>query len=164
MATKEQKLQNMILAFANSKHVTNLGLTKLYKLIYFADVRHLREHGRTITGLPYIKLQNGPVPNNVDHTVRTMARNGSVLYETKKLSDSHYIHKIDSGSIKTNSNVFTENEIDSILWSIKKYGKKTATALSEISHEEPAWNYAELNKTMSEELMMYGTKEDPEGL
>ena len=37
MALDLKKLKNMILYFANSPYVSDLGMTKLYKLLYFAD-------------------------------------------------------------------------------------------------------------------------------
>jgi uncharacterized phage-associated protein len=38
------------------------GAIKLFKLLYFLDMLHFRETGRTVTGLQYTALPWGPVP------------------------------------------------------------------------------------------------------
>ncbi|MDZ4772472.1 MAG: hypothetical protein SGI72_04995 [Planctomycetota bacterium] len=58
-----EKLRNLIIVIAEHPKVTSLGLTKLWKLISFADVTALREHGATITGSDFVKYPHGPVPS-----------------------------------------------------------------------------------------------------
>jgi hypothetical protein len=43
-------------------------------------------------------------------------------------------------------------------------GRKSAVALSELSHREPSWHYAEMMGKLAPELIAYGVKEDPDGL
>jgi len=43
-------------------------------------------------------------------------------------------------------------------WAVKR------AALSELSHQEPAWRYAGRLAKLEPELMLYGSSEDPEGL
>jgi uncharacterized phage-associated protein len=46
----------------------------------------------------------------------------------------------------------------------RKLGKSTATKLSDLSHEEPAWIYASMQGKLSQSLMLYGAEEDADGL
>lgn len=56
----QEKLVNLIIYFVkNTKHC---GITKLCKLLYFADFRHFRETGTSITGMTYMAWRHGPVP------------------------------------------------------------------------------------------------------
>lgn len=52
---------------ANTKHA---GLVKVFKLLYYLDMLHFRETGRSVTGLMYKALPYGPVPTDLYHEVR----------------------------------------------------------------------------------------------
>ena len=65
-----EKLKAAMLCIASRPDVTGLGLTKLCKLVYFADARHLREAGASITGSEFIKYQHGPVPSRGEKAVK----------------------------------------------------------------------------------------------
>lgn len=58
-----EKLINAIIYF--SKHTSNLGITKLMKLLFFFDFHHFRETGKSSTGLDYYAWEMGPVPKDV---------------------------------------------------------------------------------------------------
>lgn len=38
---------------------------KLFKILYFADMMHLKEHGRPIVTNDYVAMKNGPVPSTL---------------------------------------------------------------------------------------------------
>ncbi len=46
------------------------GRTKLAKLLFYCDWRHLKETGRTITGLSYLTYPFGPLPKNLNDALR----------------------------------------------------------------------------------------------
>src|SRR5258708_31425518 len=63
-----EKLINAIIYFLGaSKHVHTL---KLFKLLNFADFEHFRQTGRTITGLDYSALPQGPVPTKLYEEIK----------------------------------------------------------------------------------------------
>jgi len=76
IATFERhKLLEAIVYFAtNAKHV---GAIKLFKLLYYLDMLHFRETGRSVTGLTYHALSYGPVPtelyNELNHPAADLA-------------------------------------------------------------------------------------------
>jgi uncharacterized phage-associated protein len=58
-----EKLINAIIYFLReTRHAHTL---KLFKLLNFADFEHFRQTGRTITGLQYRALPQGPVPTSL---------------------------------------------------------------------------------------------------
>ncbi len=60
---EREKLLEAIAYFAtNTKHV---GVIKLFKLLYYLDMLHFRETGRSVTGLTYHALSYGPVPTGL---------------------------------------------------------------------------------------------------
>lgn len=58
-----EKLLNLIAYFV--KNTKNCGKTKLFKLLYYADCRHFKETGKTITDLKYFTWGKGPVPKEL---------------------------------------------------------------------------------------------------
>ena len=46
------------------------GLVKLFKLLYYLDMLHFRETGRSVTGLSYRALPYGPVPTQLYEEMR----------------------------------------------------------------------------------------------
>jgi uncharacterized phage-associated protein len=161
MPLATHKLDDLILYLGSSPHVENLGITKLWKLIYFIDVAFLRETGASLTGSEYIKYDHGPVPSRGEKRLKNLDKEGRVLVKAE-----------DHGSYRQN-HVFTVDEeapafhteeqqmIDAVCL---RYGRKTATYLSEVSHDEPAWIHAGKLQKLSPTLMCYGSKEDAEDL
>jgi len=60
---ERQKLLDCIVLY--STHTKNCGLVKLFKLLYFTDMLHFGQTGRTVTGLDYSAWQWGPVPREL---------------------------------------------------------------------------------------------------
>ena len=56
----KEKLINLIIYFVTKTR--HCGKTKLFKLLYLADFRCVKETGRSITGLDYYAWKKGPVP------------------------------------------------------------------------------------------------------
>ncbi len=156
------KLRNLVLAVAAHPEVKNLGVTKLWKLIYFADVTALREHGTTITESEFIKYPHGPVPSRGERVLKAMRRDGAVSTEQRAVG--RFTQTCIEGSAHADLNVFSREERDVIDKVCRELGGETAQALSELSHDEPAWVVASELDKLDPQLMHYGRSEDPEGL
>ncbi len=160
---EKEKLKNLILMIAQHPTVTELGITKLAKLIYFADARALRELGSTITHSEYIKYQHGPVPSRLEKVIKEMRRNDE-LDEKRVIKNENYEHHPVTAKKKPDLSCFSSEELEIIDQVIRELGPKRATTLSDQSHQEPAWIYAQSLKKLDPELIAYSTSEDPEGL
>lgn len=162
MSVNLEKLKAVVLFIGAHPSVSDLGQTKLYKLIYFSDVRHLRATGSSITGSEYIKYQHGPVPSRGEKAIKQLRANGSIDVEQVPFADyvmnKITVHESPSGS------VLTPSEIETLSVVCESLGRINASSLSRLSHDEPAWVYAEQLQKLSPELMMYGHVEDVEGL
>ncbi len=153
-----EKLQELILFIANHPNVTDLGLTKLYKLIYFADVECLRALGQTATGSEYIKYEHGPVPSRGEKQLK-MLRKAGALVTVKEPYGAYFIERViakEGGA----PNVFLPQELQVLEHVCQRCGNQTASYLSELSHLEPAWHYAQLHDKLAAELMAYGYEEE----
>lgn len=162
MSLNIKKLKNIILYIASHPNVRKLGDTKLYKLIYFADVDSLREYGKSITGSDYIKYKHGPVPSRAEKSVKSLKKDGYI--HTELVRHGSYTRNAISALKEPDLSVFEPNEIDRIDHICKVLGSKSASALSGISHDEPAWACTKILSKMSPSLMMYGAEESPDGL
>ena len=59
----------------------HFGLTKLTKLLYFADAAAYRKHGAPITGATYLHFPHGPYPANWHQLRREMQDAGDVCID-----------------------------------------------------------------------------------
>lgn len=161
MAVDTHKLNNLILHLGASPHVSNLGKTKLWKLIYFIDAEFLREIGRSLTKSEYIKYDHGPVPSRGERNLKVLSRDGAIHVKPVDYGSyqQHHITTIEDIEVG-----FTKEEKVIIDRICRKYGRSTATHLSEISHLEPSWANATNMDKINPELMFYGYEEDQEGL
>ena len=157
-----KKFDELVLIIANHPNVTDLGLTKLYKLLYFAEVECLRTKGDMITGAEYLKYELGPVPSRGEKQLKALKR-AEHLLTVKEPYGTYFIERV-IPQRAADCDVFDAQELQAIERVCQRYGNKTATYLSELSHQEPAWHYAALRGKLSPELMVYGQAEDPDEL
>lgn len=158
----EDKFKALVLYIGNSPFVNNLGITKLWKLIYFIDAAALRVLGNSVTGSEFIKYEHGPVPGKGEKIIKQMRKNG----EVEVIQENHHTFRINRivAKIDIQNDVFSLEEISLIEEILQTYGQQTASYLSELSHREPAWHYAASLQKLEPTLMLYGSEEDPEGL
>ena len=95
MSVDNKKMANLILYLAGHPNVSGLGLTKLYKLVFFSDVTHLRSHGSSITGSEYIKYPFGPVPSRGEKVLKQLAKNQKVEVRSTSLNETRDIRRVD---------------------------------------------------------------------
>lgn len=64
----EEKIVNAIKYFV--KNTNNIGLTKLFKLLYFLDFMYFKEHNLSITLYDYYAYDFGPVPEELYRSIK----------------------------------------------------------------------------------------------
>lgn len=158
----DHKLSELIVYLGQHPEVQNLGLTKLWKLIFFVDAKAVRDLGEPVTGSEFIKYQHGPVPSRGDKFLRKLVKCGDVKTSqrtvgAKTLNEVVAVRPADMS-------VFSADERALIDEVCSDLGRKTAVALSDLSHKEPSWHYAEMMGKLSPELIAYGCEEDSDWL
>lgn len=162
MAVDESRFRELVLLTGSSPDVDQLGITKLWKLLYFIDAEALREIGRTITESEYIKYKLGPVPSRGEKILGKLRREEAITTVPEKVG-GFPLNKIVPTQAPDESK-FSQEELGVIRRILKRHGKRTASALSELSHKEPSWRAAQKRDKISASLMAYGESEDPDGL
>jgi uncharacterized phage-associated protein len=119
---------------------------KLFKILYFADQKHLVRYGRPIIGDTYIAMKDGPVP--------------STLYDAiKSINDTHYFFELFKGKLKTRDYLIlsdiepdieelSESDIECLLESIDENAELSFLKLRNKSHGI-AWGKANRDDKIS---------------
>jgi len=126
------------------------GFHKLFKILYFAEKKHLALYGRSILGDRYVAMQAGPVPSNTYDLLKVL-RGDSLfsidvdLSKDFEVSNNHYVHLLEP---KYDYDIFSESEIECLKFSIAENKNLTFGILKEKSHDE-AWKSADKEDTIS---------------
>jgi uncharacterized phage-associated protein len=126
------------------------GFHKLFKILYFAEQKHLAKYGRPIFSDTYVAMKNGPVPSSVYDILKIVK--GESRYAMPELidffgkffsiRDHHHVH-IEDKSIDLD--LFSESEIECLVESINENRFLGFQTLSDKSHDF-AWKNAEPNE------------------
>jgi len=162
MSLHREKLKDAIVYVSSHSGVRDLGLTKLFKLLYFADSAHLREYGESITGSDYIKYEHGPVPSRGEKCVRQLRKDERLRVEKVPYAGVEMMSISAVGAPSWSA--LADEEVATLDVICSQLGRETAAMLSKKSHTEPAWVAAQMLQKLSDELMLYGAVEDPDGL
>lgn len=133
----------------------NIGMTALYKLLYFIDFDYYEKYDEQLMGLTYIKNHYGPTPREFVRVVDEMKKNG----ELEEVKSSYFAYEqrkfLPRQSADLTSLSARETEmIDNVL---ARYADKSAAELTRLSHEDTPWIAAEEGKNIEYELVFYRT-------
>jgi len=144
-----EKAINSLLYAATKLHKADTH--KVYKILYFADQKHLLRYGRPIIGDTYIKLEFGPVPSFVKNIVD---ENIKGLEEIVAVYNRYYIKALQ----EPNLDVLSESDIECLDESIKENENLSFDELTTKSHdyayEKSSWliSYIDIAKTAGADL------------
>ena len=139
-STSLKKIKNILLYILNKCGET--FQTKMNKILFYADFLSYRQYGISISGLTYKALDYGPVP---EHWDRIYSQFDEIYQEQRIIGEKEGI--ILKTSEKPDITTFTETEIQILQTICTKFRNTSATEISRISHNEPAW--IECNPTHS---------------
>ncbi len=136
-----------------AKNCKGLTLTKLYKLLWFANIAYADEFGGILVKDVFIKQKFWPVPQLGREYIESVRASKGSQDENIQLKFSHingyeYIHI--NALREYNPDYFTETDRMILDKTIQKYGSDTATNLSAMSHDiawQEAGMYAMINIT-----------------
>lgn len=125
--------------------------TKLNKLLFYADFKHFKENGVSITGARYARLPFGPVLNDYEHFFATLIHEeGLITVDERSFSNGangEYYFTNSAPDIE----LLSDSELSTLL-GIKEYFRNiNATRISELSHNEPAYIKTENSNLISYE-------------
>lgn len=116
---------------------------KVFKIMYFADQKHLIKYGVPISNDKYIAMNNGPVPSMIYDILKALRGEG-LLVEFKEKFEPFFGLKNSftvSASQEPELDNLSESEISALLESINENKKLSFKKLTEKSHDS-AWERA----------------------
>ncbi len=141
------KLFNVVLYF--TKSIDELFKTKLNKFLFYADFSSFKKQEQSITGLEYVHLPYGPVPNKYDIIIGLMIED-HILYEIEIEYPSGALGTYFKTKKKPNMKIFNDNEKKILKKVVKIMKNKSSKEISDLSHQEDGY----LN-TKTGELISY---------
>lgn len=151
---QKEKLENVILyTLEQCGGKPNLGETVLYKLLYFFDFDHYELYGKPITGMQYVKLQFGPVPQ-----IKQFKPVIDRMINAKKIAviKQNYFNKIQKRYIalveynKKNLEREEKEVIDSV---IRKLSDMSATQIESYVHGDTPWKAPQMREVIDYDLV-----------
>jgi transcriptional regulator with XRE-family HTH domain len=131
----------------------NVGMTVLYKLLYFIDFDYYEKYEKQLMGLTYIKNHHGPTPKEFIKVIEQMKQEGEI--EEVKSKYFTYEQKKYLPIISPNLALLNGQELELIDDVLSRLASKTATELSEFSHRDMPWMSAELGEDIGYESVFY---------
>ena len=117
----------------------NLGETVLYKLLYFIDFEATEVLGHPMTGMPYVRLQYGPVPRKKEYeqVLRIMIEQE----ELKIISHEYYGHqqKRYVNLCEPDSKIFSKAEEEIINRNLMQLSDMKAAEIAHYVHGDIPW-------------------------
>jgi transcriptional regulator with XRE-family HTH domain len=110
----------------------NVGKTVINKLLYFADFNYYEKYWESITGVDYIKMPRGPVPQVMDAVIAQMEKEHQI--KQMEIPYFQYMQQRIIPLVSPDLTAVNGQEMVEIDEVIKKYGDWNAEKLSERSH------------------------------
>lgn len=135
----------------------NVGMTVLYKLLYFIDFDYYEKYEEQLMGLTYIKNHHGPTPNIFGKTVEKLIAKGEVEAIKSKFYKYDQTKYLINPNLKLDLSLLSANELAHIDAELSRLSDKTAVELSNLSHQDVPWLTAEENIPLDYEAVFYRT-------
>lgn len=139
-AESKERLREMMLFISDRcESDPTFGAIKLNKILFFSDFFSFAERSKAITGVPYKKYSQGPVPTVLKRVRDTMEQNGELAVRKKRYQGGMQdrvvpLREPDLGIFDGRDIVMVEEVID-MLWGL------SGTEVSKMSHDR-AWRNA----------------------
>lgn len=120
-----------------SRGDSDFGRIKLHKALYFADMLHFIDSARPLTGVDYVKQQYGPTARYLKWALDELEKDGKLAVDRQ---DYFGFPKDRFRTLRQPAtNLLSENETRLLDDTLRFIGNYSATAISELSHNE-AWH------------------------
>ena len=144
----KERLRELILYIAEvSRSDSRFGKTKLVKLLYVCDFESFRETGKPITGHKYVKLPNGPYPDNLNVLLREMVKARDITIEEDPYYGYPYPQHRVVAQRHPNLESFSTQEIADVDGFIRRFWEYSGTDMANLTHGI-AWEVANMTEAI----------------
>ncbi len=159
-----EKVVQALVYFADHG-IDDLDKMKAAKLLFHADKCHLLTYGRPVIGDAYACMEYGPVPSTSLNVMSdVIAGDPDYPPVAKPLFDAYLTVErtgrtcpVFRARQHADLDVFSDSDIEALDHVLREHGSKSAWQLSQESHHEPAWKYANQSRPAGSSVMIdYG--------
>lgn len=147
--------QTLLYILAKIGGKPNIGLTVLYKLLYFIDFDYYEKFEEQFIGAKYIKNHYGPTPVMFAKFIKHLEQKGRV----EKIKSKFYKHEQTKYLVNPNESLdlsaLSARELAHIDWEIDRLGDLTANQISALSHLDTPWVVAKEREALEYEHVFY---------
>lgn len=154
---KNQKKFKTVLSYIIKKvgGKPNIGMTAIYKLLYFIDFDYYEKHEEQLMGASYIKNHFGPTPRMFGKIIEDMKSNNEVEEVKSKFYNREQKKFFLNPEYKIDLSELSAQEIKHIDWELDRLSDKTASELSDLSHEDVPWKVAKVGEEVKYNGVFY---------
>lgn len=136
---------------------SNVGMTVIYKLLYFIDFDYYEKYEKQLMGLTYIKNTYGPTPREFVSVIEEMKQK----HELEEINSEFFKRQQKKflPLVKPDLSILTGQELEMINNILNKYGDKNASELSDLTHRDMPWTATQDKSDIDYELAFYRTEE-----
>ena len=129
----------------------NFGMTKLVKLLYYADCASYHVHREPITAATYVHFPHGPYPDRWYQVRQRMEEQGDVTIVYEHAAPGYHRYRM---LPRRNANLELLSPEDQKILDdqIARFTDFNAAAIEEFSHQESSWLSTEDGEPMSYEM------------
>lgn len=143
----DEKMKELILYISDRcENDPTFGAVKLNKILFFSDFLACRYFGTPITGQEYQALPQGPAPRRLLPLREELIREQKLFLKERQFFG--YEQRKPIACVPPSLDRFTPQEIDIVNRVIEVLADKTASEVSELSHQFPGWSLADMGETI----------------
>lgn len=136
-----------------NKAGSKLDKHKLFKILYFADKKHIANYGRTFLGDQYLAMANGPVPSQLYDLVKIVEGKSFLPVPENFINELLSYIQVEApynvvALKEADFDFLSKSAIKFLDESLEAYRTKSFTELTSLSHDN-AWKAASENTEMS---------------
>jgi DNA-binding XRE family transcriptional regulator/uncharacterized phage-associated protein len=137
----------------------NVGMTVLYKLLYFIDFDYYEKYEDQLMGLVYIKNTHGPTPYYFTDLIEEMKAEGVIEEVKSKFYKYPQTKYLINPKVEPDLSILNGREIEHIELELERLSDLSASKLSELSHKDVPWISAAEGKPLDYEAVFYRTSD-----
>jgi transcriptional regulator with XRE-family HTH domain len=154
---KNQKKFKTVLTYILKKvgGKPNIGMTVIYKLLYFIDFDYYEKFEKQLMGAVYIKNHYGPTPVMFGKIIDEMKSKNEIEEVRSKFYNKEQKKFFLNPEYEIDLTSLSAQEIKHIDWELRRLADKTAKELSDLSHEDMPWRAAKIGEEVSYNGVFY---------
>ncbi len=147
----DKLIESAVHLMNGSAHDPNFGMTKLVKLLYYADCTSYILHGESITGTTYIHFPHGPYPENWYIVRQNMETSGAATIIRDASASGYYRYWLRANRPADMESLSSE-DVRILDEQLQRFANFNASAIEEFSHQDAGWLATEDGEPIPYEL------------